>query len=173
MKYKKEAEIEKNLLIKNIHSAILSTSDNQNLNNASYAPIGVDKKNNFYIYVSELAKHTQNLLENPSLSFMLIEDESTATNIFARKRLTINGRVIVLNRETEDWYSGIQIMQLRFREHMKFLLDMTDFHLIKIVPVDALLVYGFAKAFRFEGQKLSLINHMNDKGHTMKSKVTK
>ena len=59
------------------------------------------------------------------------------------------------NREADDWYAGIQIMQLRFRDHMKFLLDMTDFHLIKIVPKDALLVYGFAKAFRFEGQKLS------------------
>ena len=173
MKFKKEAEIEKNLLIKNIHSAILSTSNNDSINNASYAPIGVDKKNNFYIYVSELAKHTQNLLENPSLSFMLIEDESKSTNIFARKRLTINGEAIDLERESEDWYTGIQIMQLRFREHMKFLLDMTDFHLIKIIPKDALLVYGFAKAFRFKGQELSLINHMNDKGHTMKSKVLK
>jgi hypothetical protein len=171
LKHKKEAEIEKNLLIKNIHSAILSTSNKENINNASYAPIGVDKNNNFYIYVSELAKHTQNILENPSLSLMLIEDESNATNIFARKRLTINGDVSVLEREADDWYAGIQIMQLRFRDHMKFLLDMTDFHLIKIVPKDALLVYGFAKAFRFEGQKLSLVNHMNDKGHTMKNKT--
>ena len=128
MKFKKEAEMEKNLLIKNIHSAVLSTSNLSNENNVSYAPIAVDKKNNFYIYVSELAKHTKNLLSNPNLSFMLIEDESNSTNIFARKRFTVNGEVEVIERDTDYWYSGINVMQMRFREQMKFLIEMRDFH---------------------------------------------
>ena len=166
MKYKKEVEIEKNILLKNNHSAVLSTSDSSNINNVSYAPIAVDNSNNFYIYVSELAKHTQNLINNPQISFMLIEDESRATNIFARKRFTVNGTAKIIERDSDAWYSGIQIMQLRFREHMKFLLEMSDFHLIKIIPQNALLVYGFGKAFQFKGKKLELVNHMNDKGHT-------
>ena len=67
MKFKREAEMEKNLLIKNIHSAVISTSNLLNESNVSYAPIAVDIKNNFYIYVSDLAKHTQNLQLNPNI----------------------------------------------------------------------------------------------------------
>tara|TARA_Y100001970_G_C14228983_1_gene857436 strand:+ start:2501 stop:3031 length:531 start_codon:yes stop_codon:yes gene_type:complete len=165
MDIKKEVLIEKKLLLENVRSAILSTIDKNNNPNVSYAPIGIDDENNFYIYISELSKHTNNLLLNSKVSLMFIEDESRSTNIFARKRLTVNVSVDLIERGTVDWYEKINNLDERFSETMKFLKDMSDFHLFQLSPIDALIVYGFGKAFHLDGENLDNIIHLNEKGH--------
>tara|TARA_Y100000590_G_scaffold230730_1_gene260051 strand:- start:2415 stop:2930 length:516 start_codon:yes stop_codon:yes gene_type:complete len=165
MNLEKEASIEKNILFENTKSAILSTVDKNGNPNASYAPIGIDEENNMYIYISELSKHTDNLMSNQKISVMFIEDESKSTNIFARKRLTINVNADLIERGTVDWYEKITYLDNRFGDAMKYLKEMSDFHLFQLEPTDALLVYGFGKAFRFSGKKLEKFKHLNDVGH--------
>ena len=46
----KEAVNEKNMLLKKVDSAILSTVGIDGLPNASYAPVAYDDDNNIYIY---------------------------------------------------------------------------------------------------------------------------
>tara|TARA_Y100001968_G_C18902848_1_gene501569 strand:+ start:25 stop:537 length:513 start_codon:yes stop_codon:yes gene_type:complete len=168
-KLEKEAINEKNDIVKKMQSINISTICENSVPNSSYAPAAIDEEGNYYIYVSELSKHTRNLLINSKVSIMLIEDEVTSKNIFARKRFTINANAEIINRDTQNWYEKIQLLESKFGESIKFLKEMTDFHLFKLVPIDGLLVYGFGKAFNFVGKNLEEIKHLNEIGHKKKS----
>ena len=156
---------EKKKLINTMDSAILGTVNSKNEPNSSYAPFGFDEDGNFYIYISELSKHTKNIIQNPKISIMIIEDEKSSQTIFARKRLTIMGNGRKINRESKEWETKIKIMENKFDETFKYLKNMEDFHLFQITPEYGLLVYGFGKAFKLVGSKLMDISHLNEKGH--------
>ena len=72
----------------NSRSLMLATIGEQSLPRASYAPYVRDEAGNYYIYVSRLAEHTQELISNPVASVLLIEDESATKQIFARVRIS-------------------------------------------------------------------------------------
>ena len=81
-----EAKNEKDLLLSQMNTIILSTIDKHGLPNASYAPSIVDDdKSTFFIYISKLSKHTRNLLHNNKVSLMIIEDESKSEKIFGSR----------------------------------------------------------------------------------------
>ena len=168
-KLEQEAINEKNDIVNKMQSINISTICENNVPNSSYAPAAIDKEGNYYIYVSELSKHTRNLLINSKVSIMLIEDEVNSKNIFARKRFTINANAKIINRDTKNWDEKIQLLESKFGESIKFLKEMTDFHLFKLVPTDGLLVYGFGRAFNFVGKNLNEIKHLNETGHKKKS----
>ena len=165
-----EAMEEKSKLLDGMNSIILSTVDSKGLPNSSYAPSVIDDQNNFFIYISELSKHTSNLISNPNLSMMIVKDESESENIFGRKRFTMTAKAEIVKRDSDDWVSSVRLMEKKFGESITFLKDMTDFHLFKLVPSEGLLVHGFARAFRCSGQGLNDINYLNEKGHTQKTK---
>ena len=158
----------KNNLISNMRTIILSTVSKRATPNASYAPSVVDSDGNFYIYISSLSKHTKNLINNPKLSMMIIEDESASENIFGRKRFTMDAIPHKVKRDSDEWLSIIKLMEAKFGETVTFLKDMTDFHMLKLIPERGLLVHGFARAFQFDGEGLSKVSYLNEKGHTQK-----
>tara|TARA_B100001996_G_scaffold292219_1_gene232430 strand:- start:134 stop:646 length:513 start_codon:yes stop_codon:yes gene_type:complete len=159
---------EKEKIISEMNTMILSTTDSKGIPNASYAPTTIDESGNFYIYISELSKHTQNLLNSNNASLMIIEDESKSDNLFARRRFTMNSNSKEVVRDSNEWNEKIQLLENKFKEQIGFLKNMTDFHLFKLTPIDGLLVHGFGRAFRFVGEGLNQIKHLNDKGHTEK-----
>ena len=164
----KEAYVEKDCLIQNMQTVILSTKCDDGIPNASYAPSVLDSDGFYYIYISKLSKHANNLLNSKNLSLMIIEDESKSKNLFARKRLTMNCKSSEIKRDSKNWNNKISLLENKFGESITFLKKLTDFHLFKIEPKDGLLVYDFARAFRFKGRKLDEIIFLNDKGHTKK-----
>lgn len=166
----KEAILQKDSIISNMNTIILSTNCHEGNPNASYAPCVRDEKGYFYIYISKLSKHANNLLQNSILSMMIIEDEASSENIFARKRLTMNCKAVEIERDSLSWIEKISLLENKFGDSVKYLKTLTDFHLFKIEPRDGLLVYGFARAFRFEGRLLDQIKFLNDKGHTTNKK---
>ena len=168
MNIDKEATIEKNILLEKVNTAILSTVNAEGEPNASYAPCAIDDKGFYYIYISRLSKHATNLLQNSNLSAMIIEDETNSENIFARKRFTMTCCATEIKRDTDEWVNKINLMENKFGEAISYLKKLTDFHLFKIKPESGLLVYGFARAFNFYGEKLDQIKFLNDKGHTQK-----
>ena len=162
----KEAFSQKDNIVQNMNTIVLSTNCKKGLPNASYAPSVIDADGYYYVYISKLSKHATNLLDNSNLSIMIIEDESKAENIFARKRLTMNCIATEIIRDTNDWINKINLLEDKFGDAISYLKKLTDFHLFKIEPKDGLLVYGFARAFRFKGRNLDQIKFLNDKGHT-------
>ncbi|MGB1181317.1 MAG: hypothetical protein ACPG35_04835, partial [Candidatus Puniceispirillaceae bacterium] len=52
-----------------------------------------------YIYSSQLSAHIRGILAGGETSFLLIEDEATAQNIWARKRIKFSARIEEIFRD--------------------------------------------------------------------------
>ncbi len=169
-----EAQSEYNALLAGFQSIQLATVSRNNHPEASYAPAVVDDAGNFYVYVSELSSHTANLLQEEKASVMLIEDEATCAQIFARKRITFRCNSYEITGKSTLWNEIISRFENKFGPMIKQLKTMQDFHLIQLAPKKGRLVYGFGKAFDLTGENLQEVSHvsgLNGKGHRTSKEV--
>ena len=157
----------KNELIDNCDTIFISSVNLEGSPNVSYAPVYIDNSSYFYIYVSALAKHTKNIIDTKKISFMIIEKNSD--NVFAKKRITFDGKIKIIPRNTDDFNLIMDNMKNKLGETIDMIKHMKDFSLIQINPISALLVHGFSRAFILSGDGLNDIKHLNDIGHTEKS----
>lgn len=132
--------------------------------NVSYAPF-IALQESYYVLISEIARHTRNLMENPQASLMLIEDEAGAKTIFARTRLTFDVDAQLIERESETWNRAIALMKATLGEIIDDLSALEDFKLIQLTPKNGLFVKGFGKAYQVSDNDLVDFVHL-DKGHT-------
>ncbi|WP_445396947.1 heme utilization protein HutZ [Zobellella sp. An-6] len=142
---------------------VLATVDGEGNPNASYAPFAL-RRDGYYILISELARHARNLLANPRVSLMMIEDEQDSTQLFARKRLTFDARPERLERGSAEWEAGIRALTDRFGDTVTGLSGLGDFHLFRLVPLQGLFVKGFGQAFAVSGAELVDVRHLTG-GH--------
>ena len=142
----------------------LATQDAAGLPNASYAPFAL-ADDGFYILVSELARHGTNLKESSSVSVMLLEDESEAKTVFARKRLTFDAVAELVARDSELFTKGVAALSERFGEMIDNLSQLKDFNLFKLNPQQGLYVKGFGQAFSLTGSELLDVNWKRDGHH--------
>ena len=77
-------------LIQSQQSLLLATVTAQGKPESSYAPYVRDEKGAFYIFVSELATHTKNMLQSGCASILFIQPEEQTNNFFARKRVVFD-----------------------------------------------------------------------------------
>ncbi|MFO6425268.1 heme utilization protein HutZ [Motilimonas sp. KMU-193] len=141
----------------------LATVDELGQPNVSYAPFVMHDKA-YYILISQIARHARNLLAQPKVSLMLIEDEAEAKSIFARKRLTFDASVQVVERDTEQWQQVIALLTERFGEIVTGLSGLEDFVLFQLTPQQGLFVKGFGQAFQVSGEDLVDFVHLTE-GH--------
>lgn len=127
---------------------ILSTASANGVPDISYAPFVRDDTGLFYIYVSELASHTANLLHNPEASIMFIRPESESPNLFARERAVFSCRVWEIARDDENYTTRLNALQDKFGEVVGLLRSLSDFHLFALSPESGRYVAGFGRAFR-------------------------
>jgi len=132
-------------LVKSKNTLQLATVDENGKPNASYAPF-VSCDDGYYILISEMARHAQNILINPTVSLMIIEDESQADCLHSRKRLTLDATAILISTETIRWSEVTKVMIEKLGETVKTLVQLSDFHLIHLQPEQGLYVKGFGKA---------------------------
>ncbi|MGO1246023.1 MAG: heme utilization protein HutZ [Oceanisphaera sp.] len=142
---------------------VLATVDNAGTPNVSYAPFAL-LEDGYYILISEMARHTKNLLNNPKISLMMVADEQDSRTLFARKRLTFDARPERVTRDTPAWQVGIDALRARFDETVDGLSQLEDFHLFRLVPLKGLFVKGFGQAFAVSGDDLVDVLHLTD-GH--------
>lgn len=116
----------------------------------SYAPY-LRGEAGFYIFVSELARHTQNLLAQQRASILFIESEAEADNPFARQRLTFDCRVAEISKAHADYVQKLDGMAAKFGEIVGVLRALPDFHLLLLTPESGRFVAGFGKAFSVDG----------------------
>ena len=162
------AQNEMRTLLERVRSAILASVDSKAQPLSSYAPVWVDDDRRFHVYISSLAKHTSQIKRSGLASVMIIEDESEADNLFARKRLTVDCRVEVVDRNTEDWEATMGRMEKRLGETVSSLKGLTDFDLIRLIPSEGRLVLGFGRAYRLFGNGLREIGYIGGGGHRSK-----
>lgn len=133
---------------RNFKSVILATSLSDKPN-TSYAPFGFDDAHNFYIFVSSMAKHAKNLLENPNFSAFFVENEAVCENIFARKRVTFFGKAAFINKDSEELEYAKTLMRERFGDFFTKIAGMPDFGCFKLSATEGLYVKGFGQAYAF------------------------
>ncbi|KHT47827.1 heme utilization protein HutZ [Vibrio sp. MarTm2] len=141
----------------------LATVDEQGRPNVSYAPF-VQNQDGYFVLISEIARHARNLQVNPSVSIMMIEDEESSKQLFARKRLTFDAVASVVERDSQQWQQVIKQMQQRFGEIIDGLSQLQDFVLFNMKPEQGLFVKGFGQAYQVSGDDLVDFVHLQD-GH--------
>lgn len=128
---------------------------------ASYAPFVEDEEGNFYLLLSGLASHSANLqrhqAEQSRISVLLIEDEQTARNVFARKRLTYQCNVSVWSREHPQWQFIIDSLQKKLGKTITVLAGLGDFNLYCLIPEQGNYVRGFGQAYELRDAKIPVI----------------
>lgn len=136
------------------NTVILSTADINGSPNASYAPHWINEAGEIYIFVSQLATHTQNLLRNAQVSLLFIQDEEDSRNRFARQRLTLKCGVEAVQREDSRWTETLDRMQRKHGSMMELLRSLPDFQLFCFHVESGDYVAGFGKAYRVSGNQL-------------------
>jgi hypothetical protein len=77
------------------------------------------QEDGYYVLISEIARHARNLQQVPKVSLMLIEDETGARELFARKRLTFDAVAEVVARDDVRWEKAVAALEGRFGEIVK------------------------------------------------------
>lgn len=133
-------------LIDNSKSVILATVDAEGHPVSSYAPF-VQLDGSFQVLVSFMAKHTRNLRDRKRASVMLIEDESSVKQIYARDRLTLDCEADLVERGTDFFDRCIAGLEKRHGNIVKMLSELDDFVLFDLKPIKGSYVNGFGSAY--------------------------
>lgn len=136
---------------------------------ASYAPFALDEEC-LYVLLSEIAVHATNLLHTPKASVLIIQDEDSAEELFARVRVNYSVNAEMIEAGSERWRDGIAILADRHGERINNLSQLSDFKLFKLTPKGGRFVKGFGRAYTLAGDSLAgeVVNHMTD-GHKKRS----
>lgn len=148
----------------------LASISKEGLPHVSYTPF-VYLPDGYYILISDIAKHGQNLKLNQQVSIMMIEDEQSAKSIYARKRLTFDTNVQPVERGSTKWIEAIDALEKRFGEIVSNLSKLGDFHMYQLIPDSGRFVKGFGKAFEVSGSDMVDFVHL-DGGHKNLIKTT-
>lgn len=139
---------------------LLATRNEQGQPLASYAPFIESASGEFVLLLSDMAEHSQNLhyhaRQNTPFSIMLIEDEASARNVFARQRLSYQCQVHIINREQSNWPQMIKQFQQKFGSTIKLLSSLADFRLYILEPQSGHYVRGFGQAYPLNKNGLPL-----------------
>ncbi len=149
-KYLALIESQKNLLL----STVSATGEPE----CSYAPYVRDKAGFFYIFVSELASHTHNMLHKGSASVMFIQPEQQSQNLFARERVIFNCKVSEVKKDNENYDEQLLHMATTFGETIALLRGLPDFHLLSLRPLKGRYIAGFGQAFNINVEN-GLLQH--------------
>ena len=142
---------------------VLATRDPEGVPNVSYAPFALGD-GGYYVLISDIARHARNLKQVPRVSLMLIEDEASSRQIYARQRLTFDAAVQLVERDCAQWQEGVEALQQRHGEIISNLTKMADFSLFCLKPEQGLYVKGFGQAYRVDPNDLVAVLHL-DQGH--------
>ena len=134
-------------LIQSQQSLLLATVTAQGKPESSYAPYVRDEKGAFYIFVSELATHTKNMLQSGCASILFIQPEEQTNNFFARKRVVFDCSISEVQQQDGLYHQQLATMQEKFGETIELLRSLPDFHLLALTPVNGKYVAGFGKAY--------------------------
>lgn len=134
---------------------------------ASYAPFAYTEAG-YFILISDIAQHGQNLKTAKSVSFMMLDDESEAKSIFARRRLSYESQANCIDKNSDLGRQALTALEARFGEMISQLSQLKDFNLYQLQPIKGRYVKGFGKAFELSGDALQEITHLqggHSKGH--------
>lgn len=159
------------MMVNSRKTLMLSTLDENNYPYASYAAFAVGR-DCLYVLLSDIAVHGVNLRTHPQASVLIIEDEDSAIELFARLRVTYQVKAEWIQVDSETWRVGIALLTERHGQRISNLSQLSDFHLFKLEPRGGRYVKGFGKAYQIEGGTLAgeNVEQLRD-GHKKREKL--
>lgn len=100
----------------------------------------------FYIHISRLAQHTQDILQDPRVSLMINQPDTGVPDPQQLARVSIRGEASLVLPDAADYETARAIYLGKFPQ-TAFNFGLGDFGLYRIEPRAARYVAGFAKAF--------------------------
>ncbi len=113
-----------------------------------------------HVFVSRLSVHTRDLLANPAVSAMLVEDEQDCKQAFARVRLRYQCTAEVIEPNHDSYAERLDAFADKHGKTVQLLRQLPDFVLFELVPSDAIFVMGFGQAYRLSGPDWSEFEHI-------------
>lgn len=107
----------------------------------------------FYIHISRLAFHTQDILRDPRVSLMLAEPDLGASDPLQLPRLSIIGRAREVEKNSAQYENAATWYLARF-PNAQVNFQLGDFALFRIEPQRARFVAGFGKIFNLDRSDL-------------------
>ena len=146
-------------LIENMRSLQLSTVGADGIPHCGYTPYLHRAPGSFYIFVSQLAAHTRNLLANRTVAIMIIADEQSTSQIFARPRVNYLCNAKNIAPDSPDYALVLDDYQERHGKMAGLLRQLPDFVLFELQPISGQFVMGFGKAYILTGDDLLVFEH--------------
>lgn len=143
-----------------VQSLMLSTVTSTGQPQASYAPFVMDGDRQFYIFISGLSNHTENLQRSPQAGVLLIQDEASAKQIFARQRLMYDCDVTLIERHDPQWTIYADRFKTRFGAIIDMLRQLPDFQVFRLKPRSGRFVMGFGAAYEVDPKDLDRLQHL-------------
>jgi putative heme iron utilization protein len=107
----------------------------------------------FYVHVSRLAWHTQDMLQDPRVALSVAETDDGRADPFTLMRATIRGNAEQILQENlalkSSWLKRFPEQAVNF--------ELADFSFWKIVPRDARFVAGFGRIHNLSATELASI----------------
>ena len=102
----------------------------------------------FYVHVSRLAWHTQDMQRDPRVALSIAEKDDGRADPFTLMRVTIRGQALNLSSGPKDaWLERFPEQAINF--------ELADFSFWRIVPNDARFVAGFGRIHNLSAAELS------------------
>ena len=140
--------------------ALLATLDGTSIPAASYAPIAwLDGQ--AYLFLSELAEHTQNLQRCPAISLLLLDAVDRGGNAFARRRISLTGEAQPVARDDARFGAALGEFKRRFGDVVDLLESLPDFHLFALRLSGGRYIRGFGQAYELSGEGLDRLQHVH------------
>ncbi|MEO1094947.1 MAG: pyridoxamine 5'-phosphate oxidase family protein [Cyanobacteria bacterium J06638_28] len=137
-----------------VQSLMLSTVSTEGQPHASYSPFVTGDDHAFYIFVSGLSTHTQNLKASPQAAILLIEDETQSQQIFARQRLMYDCAVQLIERHDPSWTIWADRFKANFGNLIDMLRQLPDFQIFRLMPQSGRFVVGFGAAYEVDSSNI-------------------
>ena len=104
----------------------------------------------FYVHVSRLAWHTQDMLKDPRVALSIAEADDGRADPFTLMRVTIRGDACQMSQGPKDaWLARFPEQAVNFQ--------LADFCFWKIVPRDARFVAGFGRIHNISSKELKAL----------------
>lgn len=129
---------------------------------ASYAPFVRTGDGAFYVCVSDLSRHTGHLASTGRASVLIVEDESRAAQLFARRRLAFECAAEQVERGATRWHGIMDLFEGKFGEVVGLIRPLADFRTFALVPRRGVFVKGFGQAYRIAGPALDALRRVKD-----------
>jgi putative heme iron utilization protein len=105
----------------------------------------------FYVHVSRLAWHTQDMLQDPRVALSIAETDDGRADPFTLMRVSIRGDASQLARDNP----ALQARWLQRFPEQAINFELADFSFWQITPRDARFVAGFGRIHNLSAEGLS------------------